>query len=265
MVEYRNIDRKIPMKIIMVETAMAANGGAVAGARLRTRHIPSTVIEGYSTNRTVADLVIQEIGGMNSTGYRIFLAELIGNFLSSEAYPFVYSEAWKSGIVNKDTKSIPMMGATLWTPMDSSSIPTRKGAPIIWGDKLIYSSPVAQAGQQGRPAHALSTLNGLMEFYNFENMSEQRAADQTKQVNTSRIPVTKNGELNSIVFAIWVRLGEADDRQSKTRDELVRRTPDLASKVGDTNSGAHFNSAQGYNQCARNWITPHVLLSLINI
>ena len=130
----------------------------------------------------------------------------------------------------------------------------------MWGSKLIYSSPVAQSGPPDRPGHALSAFNGLMEFYRFEDMNLQSAIDQSSQSVTSHIPITHEGELNSIVFAIWVRLGDADGRSNRTTDELVSDTPDLARMVGNSKGGAHFNSAQGYAQCARNWLTPTLML-----
>ena len=99
-----------------------------------------------------------------------------------------------------------------------------------------------------------------MEFYRFEDMNLQSAIDQTSQSVTSQVPITREGELNSIVFAIWVRLGDADGRSNRTTDELVSDTPDLAHKVGNSKGGAHFNSAQGYAQCARNWLTPTLML-----
>ncbi len=219
--------RNIPVKLIMIETGIAAHGKTVMSARLRTQHMQDVVIEGDSTDPDVSRQVTSRLDG----NPRVLVAELRGNFMSSESYPHVYAEACRIGIVNNHTTAVPMMGATIWRPMDSSAFPMRKGTPIMWGNKLIYSSPVAQSGSPGRPGHALSALNGLMEFYKFENMDLQSAIDQTNQDVTSHVLITQDGELNSIVFSIWVRLGDADGRSNRTTDELVTDTPDLALKL----------------------------------
>ena len=245
------------VNLIMVETPLAAGGLAVTHARRQTKVHKGRVLEGYSTDPHIC----AEITRLATRNARIFAAEIIGNFFSSEAYPYIFAEACLQGIVKHDTITIPAQGATIWRPSDYTKIPIRKGTPVIWAEKIIYTSPTALSGPPGTiPPQYLSKHWGLMEFYDFYNQSNKNAITQKTQDTTSTVTILADGELNSISFAIWAHLGHSTDRAGKEQDTLVMDTPDLLLRVGHKSGGAHFNSAHGHDQCARNWLTPTIIL-----
>jgi hypothetical protein len=46
----------------------------------------------------------------------VLMSGNIGNTFAANAYPLIYSEALRTGIINSTTLSVPAAGATLWKP-----------------------------------------------------------------------------------------------------------------------------------------------------
>ena len=246
--------RNIRVNLIMIESPLAAEGLAIQGARRQTKQYNSKVIAGFSTEPRVR----AEISQLLTSDPRLFFAEIIGNFFSSESYPYIFADACTHGIIRNDTIVMPQEGATVWRPSDYTKTPIRKGTPVIWARKILYTSPVTHSAPSPHP-HFLSGKWGLMEHYKFmAHLFGDR--DQTLQETTSTVDITDTGELNSITFAMWARLGQSTDRASREPDALVKDTPDLLHRTQSTTGWAHINSAHGYEHCARNWLTPIVIL-----
>ena len=246
MATHQAINMGMNPKPIAIESDMAAEGQAANTAEAILLSLKGHLIHGHSTTPLVVQEAIEKQGTQDHT---IAISEMIGEIFSAEGYPYTYSRAMHDNLFNKQTTAIPAEGATLWRPANSNMTTVRRGTKVRMGQKIIYSEP-------DREEHFTTSTWGVWEYYDL-NTSSEKAATQLHQINNSRLEVHNKGHINSIIMAMWAKLGEIPGTY---HDPLIDACPEMHANTDRTKRAAIVHSAQGYDGYSSKWQTPRIFL-----
>jgi hypothetical protein len=232
--------------LVAIESGESAQGLAADRAKETLTALGGHLVRGHSTEKVVVAKVKEHMQGRKPD---VAVSETIGEIFSMEGYPHTYYEAVKSGMIGEGTTSIPAEGATLWRPADSRMTEVRKGSEIRMGEKIMYTEPDGWES-------FLAPEWGLWEYYNL-GAGEDEAKKQLHQTITSQVEIHVEGYMDSIVLAMWTKLGNIEGTY---HDPLIDECPDMHRKTGRTGRAAIVHSAYGYDGYSSKWKTPRIPL-----
>ncbi len=170
--------RKVSVHPLAIESTLSAMGHAVDSATVALEAHGGKTFRGFSTDPHTVKQVLAHLG---TDSPHVLISECSGNFFSANGYPYVYSEALRSGTVGPTTTCIPAEGATIWRPASTRTIAHSLGTTAHIGTKVAYLNVT-------NPPTG-DTSWGLIEHYTFGADSDQ-AQEQLDRRTTSTITIT---------------------------------------------------------------------------
>lgn len=259
-----------PLTFIGIEANKESADGATRAIqkfldRSATFEHSTHIIHGYSTDKKVKT----ELMRLQSGPFDVMISEIFGDFLSSEAFPYIMNQARQDGLIQTTTRIVPRFGATLYLPASVSGRRRTKlrNTTAHMGQQLCYSE---------LPVHgtAIADNPGILEFYDFQNDFD------LKQQRSSTFLCKNNGYLDSIVCWIWSDMGVEDRMQGLsahcrsrflcsyldhrnhsdfphyTGSELLKEEMKKASSFPSVS----FTSMEGTSMTTTAWLRPLILL-----
>ena len=182
----------------MTTESAATAGGLVVDHMHATqimKELQGMLLRGHPTNTPTLRHIRTRIGHDHT---HILLSNQVGEFFASKGYPHIYNTMVQNNIAGPKTISIPTEGATLWRPIDVTTIQQQPGTTVHIGTQLAYMT--VQNDQ------ALSDHWGLTAYYEF-HANKNQTQQQLQQKRTSTIHIDTKGHLGALLMANWTNLG----------------------------------------------------------
>lgn len=264
----------IPLPQTRLLTLIEANETAIASLKSKYKsHIRGgkvKLIQGYSNE----ERVVKDAWNEGGHSFDLLVAEILGNFASSEGFPQILVQASQQRLISDKTVVIPQKFGTLFIPADAKQVIHKDSsckASEVLGPRVTKVHRLEKL-DAAKGVFAQSSRVGLMEWFDSKELLQNGIKENQTNVNCFECIVQGGVQINCLACYIYCVTSAHDSSHRRRAYRGEQRPPSdcallkkLDSKLYAQNQTVlGFTSAPAQTKwstnSAQNWYKPVVWL-----